>query len=287
MVGWPQIALLVIAAMAYAAGGAAAVVDVMGRRTPRGARAVCLGLGMAMSAGVLIWHAQRVVSETGSWWPMQDNLSALLTLSVVLAGFVTYVQARHPIAWLEWLVMPVVLALLLMAGHFGTTKPQAYLPGAYSLMHRVSIFSGTLAFLLAGAMGGLYLITDWNLRQRPKWGGPKSAPVRPMMFSSLERLEKLIYTAVTFGFALFSIGVVTGVVWAVHAGHTRLGERWYLVPKVFLALAAWVVFAVVLHTPIAPRLRGKKNAILSIVGLLLTLAALLAALLFMPTGGAS
>jgi ABC-type transport system involved in cytochrome c biogenesis permease subunit len=66
-------------------------------------------------------------------------------------------------------------------------------------------------------------------------------------------------------------------------GHTRLGTHWFLSPKVILAFAAWAIFLVVLHTPVAPRLRGRKNAILSIVGLVLTIATLFAVLL-MPKG---
>lgn len=286
MAGTFQIVMLVAAALAYVAGGVAAALELLGKRAPRMARTVCLGLGVVISAVVLIWHTAEVVKQTGDWQPLQDNLSALLTLSVVLAGLVTYVQYRRPIPWLEWLAMPVVLMLLLMAGHFGTTSPHPYLPTAYSLVHRVAIFGGTLAFLVAGAMGGMYLLADRNLRHKPKWGEAKQAPGHPWMFSSLERLEHLTYSAVTWGFALFTIGVVTGVAWATH-GKSRLGPQWYLAPKVLLAVAAWLVFAVVMHTPIAPRLRGRKDAVLSIVGLFLTLAALLAALLFMPTGGAN
>jgi ABC-type uncharacterized transport system permease subunit len=64
-----------------------------------------------------------------------------------------------------------------------------------------------------------------------------------------------------------------------------MGPHWYLSPKVIFSLAAWAVFAVVLHTPIAPRLRGRKNAVLSIIGVALTLASIVAVLL-MPAGGA-
>ena len=178
--------------------------------------------------------------------------------------------------------MPAVIGLLLLAGHFGATQPKAYLNTTYSLVHRVFTYVGALAFGVAGAAGVLYLISDHNLRQRKRMG-VHFPPSR--MFGSLERLERIIYNAVTVGFALFTVGIISGTAWGLQAtGHARLGEQWYLSPKVVLGVMAWLLFAIVLHSPATPRLRGRKNAILSIAGLLLTVASLIA-VFFMPTGG--
>jgi ABC-type uncharacterized transport system permease subunit len=209
----------------------------------------------------------------------------MLTLALLLAGFVAYVHIKRPVRSLEWLVMPVVTLLLLAAGHFGKTQPQPYTSTVYSLIHRISSFLGVLAFVVAGAAGALYLISDRMLRSRTGGDG-RLAPPRPGVFGSLERLEHLSYSAVTLGFALITVGIVTGIGWALHGPlSTGMSERWFLWPKVVLTFACWLVFAVVLNTPIAPRLRGRKDAILSIVGLILAVAALFAVLL-MPKGGA-
>ena len=128
----------------------------------------------------------------------------------------------------------------------------------------------------------IYLLSDHNLRKR-KSAGTHFPPSR--LFGSLERIERITYNAVTLGFALFTVGVVSGVAWGLQeGGHERLGAQWYLTPKVVLGIAAWLLFAVVLHSPITPRLRGRKNALLSIVGLLLMIGSVVA-VLFMPTGG--
>jgi ABC-type uncharacterized transport system permease subunit len=223
------------------------------------------------------------VQMAGHWQPLQDNLSALVTLALLLALFVAYVQARRPIPSLEWLIMPVVVLLLLLAGHFGATQPEAYLTTTYSMVHRIFTYVGMLAFVVAGAVGVLYLLSDKNLRARGKPG--THAPPSPLVFGSLERLERLTYSAVTLGFALFTVGLLSGIVWVIQED-TLLGDRWYLTPKVLLSLTGWALFAVVLHTPIAPRLRGRRNAMLSIAGLLLTLASLVA-FLVMAAGGRS
>jgi ABC-type transport system involved in cytochrome c biogenesis permease subunit len=99
---------------------------------------------------------------------------------------------------------------------------------------------------------------------------------------SLERLEHLTLTSVTLGFALLSIGLVTGMIWYAREP-IRVGPHWFANPKVLLALITWGVYAVVLHAPINPSFRGRKAAALSIVGFVLMVGVLVAVNL-MPQG---
>lgn len=276
-----QMLMLGLAALCYAAGGVGAAMQLAGKQVRISFRMSCIAAGLALSLLLLAWHARA----TGNWQPLQDNFSALLTLAVLLAGFAAYFQIHRPMASLVALCMPVVVVLLLMAGYFGRSQPGAYLITWYSLGHRVAAFLGILAFVVAGASGVLYLLSDHMLRLR--WSGRQGklrTPPSPEVFGSLERLERLTFASVVLGFALFTLGILIGIGWVLHYHSTRMGAHWYLTPKVLLSFAAWIIFAIVLHTPIAPRLRGRKTAILSICGLVLSLATLLAVLL-MPKGG--
>jgi len=105
-----------------------------------------------------------------------------------------------------------------------------------------------------------------------------------LKLSSLERIEHVTYSSVTLGFALLTVGLVTGLVEILKHGRTNLGEHWYASPKVLLAFAVWVVYAIVLHAPINPSFRGRKAAILSVCGLVLTLGTLVA-IQYVPSGG--
>jgi len=78
--------------------------------------------------------------------------------------------------------------------------------------------------------------------------------------SSLERLEHLTLASVTLGFSLLTIGTVTGVVRYIEEGGRTPAA------KIVLALAVWMVYAVVLHSPMNPSFRGRKAAVLSVVG---------------------
>ena len=123
----------------------------------------------------------------------------------------------------------------------------------------------------------MYLITNARLRDKT---------VRPaMMFGSLERLEHFTRVSVTLGFSLFTIGLITGLVEIFHhGGNTSLGAHWFLTPKVLLAVCVWVVYALVLHAPINPSFRGRRAAMLSILGFVLMVGEVIA-IQYVPVGG--
>ena len=86
---------------------------------------------------------------------------------------------------------------------------------------------------------------------------------------SLERLEHVTMTAVTLGFALLTVGTITGGVRMLEGGRPPT-------TKLVLALAVWLVYALVLHAPINPSFRGRKVAVLSMVGFVLMIGVIVA-----------
>ncbi len=83
-----------------------------------------------------------------------------------------------------------------------------------------------------------------------------------------ERLDALAYRAVAVGFPLFTLGgLVFGMVWAYRAW----GRYWAWDPKEVWSLITWFVFALYLHTRIVMGWKGKRSAIVAIVGFLAAL----------------
>ena len=225
---------------------------------------ICLYLGILLGIGVLVWHCVN----RGSWLPLEDNFDTLIWLALLLALFVAYTQLTRPLRGLDWFVMPIVVLLLIGAAVFGRSKPQQYLATGWFWLHHVTAFAGALAFAVAGAAGGMYLLASYRLRSK------RMAPAAGL--GSLERLEHLTLLSITLGFGLLTIGLITGVVRAL-GGANPLGPEWYIRPKVLLTFVAWVVYALVLHSPINPSFRGRKVALLSVVGFVLIAGALVAA----------
>jgi ABC-type uncharacterized transport system permease subunit len=228
--------------------------------------------GLLLGLVVLVWHAM----SRQEWAPLGDNFDALVWLGMLLGLFVVYLQRAKPLVGLDWFVMPVVVLLFVCAAVFGKAKPHEYVTSSLLWMHRVTSYVGFVAFAIAGAAGAMYLITNRRLRKKTQ-AGPS--------FGSLERLEHITFLAVTTGFALLTIGLVTGLARIHDEGGGRVGLNWFASPKVLLATAVWVVYALVLHSPINPSFRGRKTAMLSILGFLLMVGTIVV-VQFMPAGEA-
>ncbi len=83
-----------------------------------------------------------------------------------------------------------------------------------------------------------------------------------------ERFDALAYRAVAVGFPLFTLGgLVFGMVWAYRAW----GRYWAWDPKEVWSLITWLVFALYLHTRIVMGWKGKRSAIIAVVGFLAAL----------------
>jgi ABC-type transport system involved in cytochrome c biogenesis permease subunit len=83
-----------------------------------------------------------------------------------------------------------------------------------------------------------------------------------------EKMDSVSYRSVAVGFPLFTLGgLVFGMVWAYKAW----GTYWSWDPKEVWSLITWVVFALYLHTRIVMGWKGKRSAIIAILGFLAAL----------------
>ncbi|MDB5326536.1 MAG: cytochrome c assembly protein [Phycisphaerales bacterium] len=258
MADLPTIVQLLLVAAAAALIAAGTVLSARGRRGTSVFPAV--GLGLALAAQLL--HS----GDRHDWLPLQDNFDALLWLAILVGGVTLYLRHRGTVPKVDLVTGPIVMVLLIAAAVFGRARPHEYKDTLWDWTHRLSTYASPVAFALAASAGVLYLVLRSKLRQKPH--GPPDAS-----YGSLERLERLNYTAVTIGFALLTVGLITGV-FLVLSRDTTLGSHWFWKPKVLLSFGAYAVYALVLHSPYNPALRGKQTAILSIFGFVLLLGTL-------------
>jgi ABC-type uncharacterized transport system permease subunit len=265
-----QLILLVIVIALFVAGGALSFARLWwDRRDLRIASRICLGAGIVAAGALLVWHGGSRPKR--SWIPIGDNFDTLVWLATLLAMFTLYVQRHKTLGALDWFVMPLVIVLLIIAGIFGRTEYHEYHPAVadtWSWVHRVTSYGGAVAFAIAAASGAMYVVASRRLRHKQSVGP---------QYGSLERLEHLTMTSVTLGFAMLTVGMITGGVKMI-ADDARTSTA-----KIVLAVVVWLVYAVVLHAPINPSFRGRKVAVLSVVGFVLMLGTVVAVLL-MPGG---
>jgi cytochrome c-type biogenesis protein CcsB len=104
----------------------------------------------------------------------------------------------------------------------------------------------------------MYLIAD----AREKKGTAKEGAI------SSEKLDSISYRSVAIGFPLFTLGgLVFGMVWAYKAW----GTYWSWDPKEVWSLITWFVFALYLHTRVAMGWKGRRSAIIALLGFLAAL----------------
>jgi ABC-type uncharacterized transport system permease subunit len=254
-----QLALLILSVALFTAGGLISVARLWkNTKAMRLASKSCLYWGLLASVALLIWHS----ASRHDWMPIGDNFDALIWLAVLLTLFVTYIQLTRPLAALDWFIMPVVILLLIGAAVFGRTEFHQYIGQAWTSIHRITSYGGAVAFAVAAATGAMYVLTQARLRRKQ--------PAGPYL-GSLERLEHITMTAVTLGFALLTIGIITGVIELIRLGRPTPPA------KVALAAGVWIIYAIVLHAPINPTFRGRRAAVLSVIGFLLMIGAIVAA----------
>lgn len=84
---------------------------------------------------------------------------------------------------------------------------------------------------------------------------------------SAEMLDDIAFRAVTFGFPMFTLGLILGSVWA----HDAWGVYWQWDPKETSALFTWLVYGVYLHTRSLRGWRGRRSAYVLLFGFAATL----------------
>jgi cytochrome c-type biogenesis protein CcsB len=122
--------------------------------------------------------------------------------------------------------------------------------------HVLTCFLSYASFAISCGVSIMYL---WKRSDREK-GGEATGFIT--LFPSLDSLDTLVYKTIALGFPLLTIGIVTGAAWANFAW----GSYWSWDPKETWSLITWFVYALFLHARLAREWRGKRTAILSIIG---------------------
>lgn len=111
-------------------------------------------------------------------------------------------------------------------------------------------------FLSLAFCGGImYLLQEWELKSK-RFG---------YFFSrlpSLDALDQLNSHCLSAGFVFLSIGIITGSIWANQAW----GAYWQWDPKETWSLITWFIYLVQLHQRFTVGWRGKRAAVMAIVG---------------------
>jgi cytochrome c-type biogenesis protein CcsB len=176
---------------------------------------------------------------------------------IVLIFFM--LQLRYKISLLSSFIMPVVFAFMLSSSMLPREmKPLSPVLQSYWLgIHTVFAFLGNAAFALSFGIGAMYLVQEHYVKSKHLGGLFERLP-------SLQTLDEINYRLITFGFPLLTLAIISGALWAESAW----GSYWNWDPRETWSLITWFIYAIVLHARLIAGWRGKRAALLSIIGFL-------------------
>jgi ABC-type uncharacterized transport system permease subunit len=140
------------------------------------------------------------------------------------------------------------------------------------ILHTFCSLLSYAAFLVACVTATLFLIQERQLKRR-------TPGILFHRLPSLEALEDANFTAIGTGFWLLSLGLLFGLL----GSRTVLGRWWTGDPKAYLTVVLWCSYLALWMVRLRATLRGRRVALLSILGFSLVLFTFLGVSRLLPS----
>ncbi|MFO7727039.1 MAG: cytochrome c biogenesis protein CcsA [Desulfonatronovibrio sp.] len=169
------------------------------------------------------------------------------------------------------------LALLVFTGSLAispSTLPiPGFLQGLWFGLHIGSLFISMALLAMAFGAGLTYIYLDKKIKTKTRLGNvSKDMP-------SLQSFDRANHLAVIIGFPLYTVGVLSGFIWAAFTWKTIF--TWD--PKEVITVIIWLIFAWLFHQRITGAWKGKKPARMAVILFLLTVISFVGINFFIET----
>ena len=247
-------------------------------------RVASLAAFLGLSAHVLSVVARGVAAGRVPWGNMYEY-SSLLALLVV-AGYLFVVEGIFKVRVLGGFVLAFSVLTMAVAVMYLYVGPGPLVPALNSYwikIHVVAAITGSSLFALGCIVTILYLAKDRRER--------RSAAVAPIMGGSVDLddapphfeagadepvggasrrgilppaavLDRVAYRTIAFAFPIWTFAVIAGAIWAEQAW----GRYWGWDPKETWSFITWVIFAGYLHARATSGWRGRRAAVIALIG---------------------
>lgn len=222
--------------------------------------------------GAVVAHVVFLALDATQGAPFQLDIhqtlamaSLVLTLAFLVFTLVSQRQGRTRTQVLGAFVTPITLLFFLGAGlRRNVTEVPEGVRSVVLPVHITVNALGVVAFALAFGFSVAYLIQERQLRTKQLGGIFQRLP-------PLDVLDSMGFRFIAIGFPLFTLGVVSGALWAVRLDP----DAPVLTAAQVMGLLAWVMFAAVLLLRVAAGWRGRRAAYGTMLGFLCTCLILL------------
>jgi len=232
-------------------------------------------MGTTILAAGFVSHCLALLTRyiEAGYTPVTNLYESLSFFAWMIVGILLINQWKNKIKALGAFLTPIAVTLML----FALALPKEIVPLAPVLksfwhpFHVFFAFLGNAIFTAAFCCGVMYLVQENQLKSKKIGAITKRLP-------SLQVLDDMNYQALKFGFPLLTLGIITGAIWGEYAW----GRYWAWDPKETWSLITWLFYAALLHQRLTVGWRGRKAAIMAIVGFLAVLFTFLGVNLLLP-----
>lgn len=225
---------------------------------PRSAVLSRIGIALTVvAAGLLVAGvvSRALASERVPWGNMYEF--GLTGVSIALVVYLVLVRITS-VQWIAPLVTGFGLAILGLAW-------SAYVPAGplvpalhsyWLVIHVAAVMIAGALFLVGASASLLYL-----LKERAENRGSVGPILRRV--PTIAAMDRLAYRTHAVGFVLWTFGaLIAGPIWA----HYAWGRYWGWDPKEVWAFVTWVVYAGYLHARATAGWKGRRAAIIALLG---------------------
>ncbi len=190
--------------------------------------------------------------------PVQNLHHTLSFAAWTLAGAYLLLKYRYHLKILGLFAAPLTALIMIIASFVpdvAPAEPSSLFKSIWLVAHVIMIFLGDAALALACGTGILYLLQEHAIKTKSNRFFLRRLP-------SLQFLDFTGYSFVITGFTLLTIGLITGMVYA----QAVWGHFWSWDPKEIWSGVTWLIYAALLHERLVAGWRGRRAAIMSIIG---------------------
>lgn len=227
------------------------------------------GLGWVVHVGAVV--TRGLAAHRVPWGNMYE-----FALAITLVAVTVYLGmlGRTGVRYLGAFVMAPVVLYLGVAGTTLYTDAAPLVPALNSYwlkIHTTAAIGSSGILIVAAVVTVLYLLKDrYEHRVGAASIGPGAAAVMEFaprggimrQLPSAATLDRAAYRLIAFAFPLWTFAVIAGAVWAEAAW----GRYWGWDPKETWSFITWVVYAGYLHARATAGWKGRKAAVVALVG---------------------
>lgn len=221
---------------------------------------VATGVTLAGFAAHSLSHVFRVYALKRP--PLSSPYESLSFLAWAIVLIYLVIELRYH----DRIMGAFVLPLAVLAGSAAAALPRRIaelapkLQGVGLWSHVALALFGNAAFAVTFCAGVMYLMQERQLKSRH----PGRIYFR---LPALDLLDDVGFKSILFGFPLLTLALISGSLWAEHARGSFFTWR----PREVWSVVSWLIYAGLLYARVSVGWRGRKAAILAILGFCLVL----------------